>query len=115
MADRLDERTTADCAGAAFPEAAGTVVYADRAVRPAGEVQLGDGSVVTDVACVVVFRDEMPGANWMHPCSYALVDPESRAVVAVRVADRPPVFGRLPESWIVVSDPDQRADLAEVR
>jgi hypothetical protein len=108
MADRLDEATTADCATAAFPAAAGTVVYADRAVRPAGEVQLGAGSVVTDVACVVVFRDEMPGANWMHPCSYALVDPDRRAVITVRAADRPPAFGPLPESWIVVSDPDQR-------
>src|SRR5262245_12724443 len=111
MAGQLDEQTTTQCAAAAFPEAHGTVVYADRAVRPAGEVLLGDASIVTEVPSVVVFRDEMPGANWMHPCRYALVNPDTRDVVAARVSDRPPAFGRLPASWIVASDPDQCADL----
>jgi hypothetical protein len=32
-------------------------------------------------------------------------------VVATVAADRPPVFGLLPETWVVVSDPDGRADL----
>jgi hypothetical protein len=111
VGDRLDEDTTVQCAAIAFPVTAGTVVYADRTVRPAGEIQLGDASLITSVACVVIFRDEMPGANWMHPCAYALVDPHTRTVVTNRVSDRPPVFGRLPASWIVASDPDQRADL----
>jgi hypothetical protein len=111
MADGLDEQAIVQCAATAFPVAAGTVVYADRTVRPAGEIQLGDTSVVTSVPCVVIFRDELPGANWMHPCAYALVNPDTRTVVANRASDRPPIFGRLPASWIVASDPDQRADL----
>ena len=48
----------------------------------------------------------MPGANWM-PLPYALVDTQWQSVLTV--ADRPPVFGRLPGTWVVAVDPGRLA------
>ncbi|MGZ4355573.1 MAG: hypothetical protein ACXVRZ_00920 [Gaiellaceae bacterium] len=98
-------------AGNAFPVEQGTVVYVDRALREPGEVAVGGEEVRSERATVVVFRDEAPGANWMHPCTYALVDLETGDVVERRVSDRPPNFGWLPDTWVVAADPDGRADL----
>jgi hypothetical protein len=53
----------------------------------------------------------MPGANWMHPCTYALVDLDSGELLLTVASDRPPVFGRLPDTWVVAADPDGLADL----
>ena len=86
-------------------------MYVDRVPRGPGEVELGADRVRVERPVLVVFRDEMPGANWMHPCSYALVDLESGAVVTTLAADRPPRFGVLPKTWVVAADPDGRADL----
>jgi hypothetical protein len=60
----------------------------------------------------MVFRDEMPGTNWTHLSTYALVDAESGESVLTVSADRLPVFGRLPGTWVVAVDPKGRADLA---
>ena len=109
----LDRKTVASCAAAAFPAEPGVVVYADRQPRQAGTVQVGTHTVTITTTAVLIFRDEQPGANWMHRCSYALVAVAGRQVLARVAADRPPVFGTLPSSWIVVSDPDGMADLAE--
>lgn len=98
-------------ARAAFPDEAGTVVYVDRLPRSAGTVAIGTDEVRVEREAVVVFRDEAPGANWMHPCTYALVDLETGDVVARRAADRPPHFGLLPDTWVVAADPEGRADL----
>lgn len=101
------------CAAAelAFPSTPRTVVYADRVPRGPGEVEFGTQTIRFETEVVVLFRDEQPGANWMHACSYAAVDPVTWAVVQRSPADRPPVFGLLPDSWIVASDPDNLADL----
>ncbi|HEX3235828.1 MAG TPA: hypothetical protein VHR41_16645 [Gemmatimonadales bacterium] len=89
----------------------GTVVYADREPRSPGPVQVGPEVVRAEHPTLLVFRDEMPGANWMHPSTYALVDLVTREVLTLVASDRPPVFGTLPDTWIVVSDADGRADL----
>ena len=88
------------------------VVYVDRAVREPGDVLVGLRTFSLTRPAVMVFRDEMPGANWMHPCTYALVDAESGESVLTVSSDRPPVFGRLPDTWVVAVDPNGRADLA---
>lgn len=88
----------------------GTVLYVDRFVREPGTVTLGAESHQTDHPSLLAFRDAMPGANWMHPCTYALVTVDGELLHTVD-ADRPPVFGRLPETWVVAADPDGLADL----
>jgi hypothetical protein len=95
----------------AFPEEPGTVVYVDCTPREPGSVTVGGDEVRIERPALLVFRDEMPGANWMHPCTYALVDLETRDVVATIAADRPPHFGLLPDDWVVAADPEGRADL----
>ncbi|HEY2560062.1 MAG TPA: hypothetical protein VGI48_10180, partial [Caldimonas sp.] len=57
------------------------VVYVDRAVREPGEVVVGPRTFSLTRPALLVFRDEMPGANWMHPCTYALVDAQSGEAV----------------------------------
>jgi hypothetical protein len=42
----------------------------------------------------------------MHPCSYALVDLESGELLLTGASDRPPVFGRLADTWVMAADPD---------
>ncbi len=105
MNDPLLENSTVIALGRkALEDDPGTVVYADSALRPPGHVQVGAETVRTEHPTLLVFRDEMPGANWMHPCTYALVDVETQGVLARVPSDRPPTFGTLPESWVVVSD-----------
>lgn len=86
-------------------------MYVDLLPRGPGRVSLGQEEVEVEQPALVVFRDEAPGANWMHPCAYALVDLETGEVVHTVKADRPPVFGSLPDSWMVAADPSQQADL----
>jgi hypothetical protein len=107
----LDAAAARALAARAFSAQAGTVVYADRVPRAPGAVSVGTEELRIDRPALLVFRDEMPGANWMHPCSYALVDVETGELVTTIAADRPPHFGRLPDSWVVAADPDGRADL----
>ncbi|HEY5183612.1 MAG TPA: hypothetical protein VIM19_01625 [Actinomycetes bacterium] len=112
MADSLlDQNSIIALAGAAFDALPGSVVYADREPRGPGRVDVGDLTVVAEHAALLVFRDEMPGANWMHPCTYAAVDVVTHQLVARVTSDRPPAFGTLPATWVVVSDPDGLADL----
>jgi hypothetical protein len=94
----------------AVPETGG-VVYASTTPRGPGAVDVGGETVPVDRPAILVFHDEMPGANWMHPCSYTLVDASDGTVIARVASDRPPTFGRLTTDWIVVSDPDGLADL----
>jgi len=111
MANELDEAEACALAIGAFAPRRGTAVYVDRSPRRAGATPLGSPAFRAAVRAVLVFRDEMPGANWMHPCSYALVDPQNGAVLVQVRSDRPPAFGRLPPTWVVASDPDGLADL----
>ena len=108
----LDKAVAVDFATRSLATSGTGVVYVDRVVREPGEVVVGPRTFSLTRPAVMVFRDEMPGANWMHPCTYALVDAQSGESVLTVSADRPPVFGRLPESWVVAFDPTGRADLA---
>jgi hypothetical protein len=107
----LDHSTVAVLAAAALEPLPGSVVYADRAPREPGSIEVGGQPFVAEHPALLVFRDEMPGANWMHPCTYAAVDVVTREVVARVTSDRPPAFGTLPATWVVVSDQDGLADL----
>ena len=108
----VDLEVAVGLARKAFRELPGMVVYVDRQPRPAGPVTVGGDELPIDQPALLVFRDEMPGANWMHPCTYALVDAQSGESVLTVSADRPPVFGRLPGTWVVAVNPNGRADLA---
>jgi len=88
----------------------GTVLYVDRAVREPGAVTVGPESHQVDRPSLVAFRDAMPGTNWMHPCTYALLGVDGELLLTVD-SDRPPAFGRLPDTWVVAADPDGLADL----
>jgi hypothetical protein len=107
----VDAAVARALARSALGAVAGAVVYVDRAPRGPGPVSLGAQEVQLERAALIVFRDEAPGANWMHPCTYALVDLEGGDVVMTLAADRPPQFGRLPATWVVAADPEGRADL----
>lgn len=108
----LDEAVAIDLGRRSLGTLAAGVVYVDRAVREPGDVVVGPSTFPLARPAVMVFRDEMPGANWMHPCTYALVDARSGEPLLTVPSDRPPVFGRLPSTWIVAFDPQGRADLA---
>jgi hypothetical protein len=108
----VDRDVAVEAAARAFGAPEGAVVYVDRAVREPGTVTVGAESHEIQGPSLLVFRDEMPGANWMHPCTYALVDLDSSRLLLTVPSDRPPAFGRLPESWVVAADPDGIADLA---
>ena len=82
-------------------ERTASVVYLDTTLHAPGPV--ATGSVMTKIhepRCVL-FIDEKPGANWMHPCRYLLLNPTTGSLKSVN-ADRPPVFGTLPVSWSVL-------------
>ena len=83
-----------------------------RILRKGETLKLVDRRIKVPEDSVLVFEDQMPGANWMHPCTYALVDARTGESVLTVPADRPPVFGRLPDTWVVAVDPHGRADLA---
>ena len=109
----VDEAVAVDLGLRSLGASGPGVVYVDRAVREPGEVVVvGPRTFSLTRPAVMVFRDEMPGANWMHPCTYALVDARSGESVLTVSADRPPVFGKLPGTWVVAVDPHGRADLA---
>jgi len=107
----VDRDVAVAAALGAFGEDEG-VVYVDREVREAGNVSLGETSRQTRGPSLLVFCDQAPGANWMHPCAYALVDLGSGDVLSLVPSDRPPSFGRLPDTWVVAADPNGLADLA---
>jgi len=108
----VDSDVAVEAAVRALGEAEGVVVYVDRAVREAGAVSLGAESHQIRGRSLLAFRDQMPQANWMHPCTYALLDLDSGEPLLTVESDRPPAFGRLPDTWVVASDPDGIADLA---
>jgi hypothetical protein len=63
------------------PAAAAIHLSVDRAVVPAGHVyRLVDRQIDVVDDSVLVFVDEMPGANWAHPCFYQFHDPANGAL-----------------------------------
>jgi len=108
----VDEAVAVDLGMRSLGASGVGVVYVDRTVREPGDVVVGPRTFALTRPALMVFRDEMPGANWMHPCTYALVDASTGEPLLTVSADRPPVFGRLPATWVVAVDPHGRADLA---
>ncbi|MBV8278572.1 MAG: hypothetical protein JO170_25390 [Verrucomicrobia bacterium] len=78
-----------------------SAVYLDKNALPAGKTTIGGRQIEVDHPYVMVFIDRNPGANWMHPCRYLLINPHTLQVTSVD-SDRPPVFGVLPSSWRLV-------------
>lgn len=82
-------------------ERARSVVYLDEQLRPPGRSDIGGSEIERSGSFVLAFVDRKPGANWMHPCRYLLIDPATRNITSID-SDRPPVFGPLPPTWRVV-------------
>jgi hypothetical protein len=78
-----------------------SVVYLDQDLRPPGKTLVGGQEVQLDRPHVLAFIDQRPGANWMHPCRYLLIDTTTRQVTSIDSA-RPPLFGILPATWRAV-------------
>ncbi|MGO8670746.1 MAG: hypothetical protein ACLQVD_05200 [Capsulimonadaceae bacterium] len=78
-----------------------SAVYIDDNPVPAGTSMIGGTRIEIDQPYVVAFIDRNPGANWMHPCRYLLINPTDQSTVSVE-SDRPPVFGLLPSTWRLV-------------
>jgi hypothetical protein len=78
-----------------------SAVYLDENVVPTGTAKIGGRQIEVDHPYVMVFIDRNPGANWMHPCRYLLINPHNLQLISVD-GDRPPVFGELPSSWRLV-------------
>jgi hypothetical protein len=84
------------------------VAYYDGTVRPAGSgVELGGVQLSGDDDYVVVYVDEMPGANYAHPGRYLVVTQNG---VTSRPAEWPPKMGRLPSPWRVLYRPAELGD-----
>jgi hypothetical protein len=79
-------------------ERAQAVVYVDRKLREPGAVRVGESTVNITARGALAFVDQHPGANWMHPCRYLLVDVASGDRQSVD-ASHPPAFGKLESSW----------------
>lgn len=88
------------------------VVYLDSTVVPGGSRVEIDGAVRTmhrDTA--VAFVDDMPGANWGHPCRYLLMDVDTGDVEVVP-AHLPPFIRGVPRTLRVVWHGDEVPDWA---
>lgn len=82
-------------------ERAMSAVYVDEQLRPAGQASIGGREYAQDTPYLVAFVDQQPGANWMHPSRYLLIDPATAKVTSIN-SDRPPLFGTLPPTWRLV-------------
>jgi len=85
-------------------ERATSAVYLDRNLRQAGQGEIGGHESSSASAYYLAFIDQRPGANWMHPCRYLMIDPAAGKTASIQ-SDRPPQFGALPPTWRVVWRP----------
>ena len=81
-----------------------SVAYLNASAEPAGAATIGRRRVEVDHTYVVAFVDQRPGANWMHPCRYMLIDLRTDHVTSFE-SDRPPAFGILPSTWRIIARP----------
>lgn len=82
-------------------ERARSVVYFDEQLRPPGPSSIGGSEQQQNKPYLVAFIDRRPGANWMHPCRYLLIDPATTKITSID-SDRPPLFGALESTWRVI-------------
>jgi hypothetical protein len=85
-------------------ERATSVAYLNESAEPAGAAVIGEHRLEVDHPYVVAFIDHKPGANWMHPCRYMLIDLNNNHITSFE-SDRPPAFGVLPSAWRVIAQP----------
>jgi hypothetical protein len=85
-------------------ERATSVAYLNESAERSGAATIGGRRFVVDHPYVVAFVDQKPGANWMHPCRYMLIDVRTDQVTSFE-SDRPPAFGVLPSTWRVIARP----------
>ncbi len=90
------------------------VVYLDTTLREPGPASIGGREIDVDRAYFLAFIDAKPGANWMHPCRYLLIDRTGHEIDSVD-SDRPPAFGALPVGWRVVLRPPDIEDWTLLR
>ena len=62
----VDEAVAVDLGKRSLGASGAGVVYVDRAVREPGDVVVGPRTFSLTRPALMVFRDEMPGANWMQ-------------------------------------------------
>jgi hypothetical protein len=87
-------------------ERATSATYLNESAEPAGAATIGGHHVTVDQPYVVAFVDQKPGANWMHPCRYMLIDLRTDHITSFE-SDRPPAFGVLPSTWHVIARPPE--------
>jgi hypothetical protein len=101
MVDDLDKLVL----GALRPdERASAVAYVDGRPRSRGQLEIGGLRIELGGDAYVAFVDRAPGANWMHPVRYVLIDARTGQARDFE-AMRPPDFGPLPPTWRVVARP----------
>jgi len=85
-------------------ERATSAAYLNERAEGSGATTIGGRSFVLDNPYAVAFVDQKPGANWMHPCRYMLIDLSTDHITSFD-SNRPPVFGILPSTWHVIAKP----------
>jgi len=78
-----------------------SAVYLNGDLSVPGVATIGGRQIEINYSYFLVFIDRNPGANWMHPCRYLLINPVNLQVISIE-SDRPPLFGILPSSWRLV-------------
>ncbi|MDQ1723519.1 MAG: hypothetical protein QOG52_547 [Frankiaceae bacterium] len=82
-----------------------SVVYSDGVVHPPHtRLTLAGRELSAPEEFLVCFVDEVPGANWSHPCRYVTVT--AAAARQDTPALWPPEMGRLPAPWRLLYRPD---------
>jgi hypothetical protein len=109
-----DAHVTGVSAALTPQERLAAVVYLDTTPREPGRTSIGGREIDVDRPYYLAFIDGKPGANWMHPCRYLLIDRTGRAMASVE-SDRPPAFGALPAGWRVVLRPPDVEDWTLLR
>jgi hypothetical protein len=83
-----------------------SAVYLNDTPAPAGHATIAGQPIEIDHSYVVAFIDRHPGANWMHPCRYLVINPSDQRCMSLE-SNRPPVFGPLPSGWrLIQRSPD---------
>jgi hypothetical protein len=83
-----------------------SAAYINDVTETAGRPAIGGQPVQIEHPYVLAFIDRNPGANWMHPCRYLVINPADGEFTSIE-SGRPPAFGPLPGSWrLIRKSPD---------
>jgi len=85
-----------------------TNLYLDRRIREAGEYVGPDfQGIIVEQPTIVVFADDLPLANFEHPCRYLLYTAEDGSFHRQVPARFPPYTERVPETLETIHEPVQ--------